>query len=500
MTLALVLSLFLAQADTLSAVQKSYARQGQVRIREEGSAATGLFLRDAGYTVAGVLWNGRSEKTPVYRELEGRSLSEGRLEIATLVPLDSISVVRGRVNYTNGMKRDVRWNASSDYLTLYPYVVADTVGGDVHKEEYAFSGGYASRRGRLHWGIEGAYRALHEYRMVDPRPRNIVSDLTVRASGGWLPAASYALDFTLEYRRYSQSQNLSFYSEKGKNSSIFHFTGLGSHFARFSGATDSYMSTRYAGNGITLGAMLLPLSDRGWNASLSYSFLDITHYLPNLNQVPYTELFTRTLQARGQYLSRGGAMQWKAGGQASLERRTGQESILDSGASGYLKELGRFSMFSSTTFTAGADALAEWSRPSGVWTARAGADYRLRSVSMAYPSRLMETSGLELVLGAAYRCHKGYWLFSGSAEASYYHAFNGILSIPLEYTIPAFSDYYGQHFRRLCASSFGGSLCFQAERQLTRSVSLYAGARLGFLFPEGFGPALAPCFNLGIHL
>ena len=176
--LLISLSLLLPATDSLSAVQRSYARGEKVRVSEGGSAAAYLFGPDATYTAAAASWNYGNDLSPLVRE-EGRGLSEGRIDIGILVRLDSLSAVRGKVRYANGVKRGVLWNSSSDYSTLYPYVMADTVGGDLRKEEYVFSGGYTARRGRFHWGAEGAYRALHEYRQADPRPRNIVSDLKI---------------------------------------------------------------------------------------------------------------------------------------------------------------------------------------------------------------------------------------------------------------------------------------------------------------------------------
>ena len=203
MSAGLVISLFLLLplTDSLSAVQRSYARGEKVRVSEGASAAAYLFGPDATYTGAAASWNYAKDPAPLVRE-EGRGLSEGQLNIGTLVRLDSLSAVRGKVRYVNGVKRDVLWNSSSDCSTVYPYVMADTVGGDLRKEEYAFSGGYTARRGRFHWGVEGAYRALHEYRQADPRPRNIVSDLSVTGSAGWRPVPGYVLDATLGYRRY----------------------------------------------------------------------------------------------------------------------------------------------------------------------------------------------------------------------------------------------------------------------------------------------------------
>ena len=392
MMFVLVISLLLQAApDSLPAVQKSADRTLPVRVVEEGSAALFLYGPDATFTQAGVSWNGRSESAPLYKE-EGKGLQEGQVNIRTLVRLDSTQAVRGSVRYTNGVKQAVNWNSSSDFFTVYPYVVADTVGGNVNKEEYAFSGGYAARYGAFHWGAEAAYRALHEYRMVDPRPRNIVSDLQVKASAGWRVLPTYVVEATVGYRRYSQTQSMAFISERGKNSSVFHFTGLGSDFARFTGATDSYMNTRYAGNGLLLGMAWSPLGAAGWEASVSYRHLDITHYLPNLNQVPYTELYTRTLQAQGGYLSRFAVWSWKAGAHLQYQWRQGLESILDSGASGYLKELGRLLMFSSEALTASVHGAVDYRQQ---WSLQGRAEYRSFSALYAYPARSLSYGGLD---------------------------------------------------------------------------------------------------------
>ena len=465
----LLLSLLLLQAvpDSLPAVQKSSDRARSVRKADEGSAALYLMGPDAGFTQAGASWNGRSETTPLFQE-EGKGLQEGQVNIRTLVRLDSLQAVRGSVRYTNGVKREVNWNSSSDYFVVYPYVIADTLGGNVNKEEYYFSGGYSARHGRFHWGVEGAYRALHEYRMVDPRPRNIVSDLQVKASAGWRLLPGYVLEATAGYRRYSQTQSMAFISQRGKNSAVFHLTGLGNHFARFSGTTDTYMNTRYAGNGFSAGLAWSPVGQTGWEAGAEYSLLDLVHYLPNLNQVPYTEAYTRNLLARGAYVSRDGNLAWKAGAQLQYEWRQGLESILDNGSSGYLKELGRFLMFSSDYLSAEVYGFLEWKRQ---WTAQGRVQYGSFGAQYAYPARSSARSGLNVLLEAAYRLEKGHWFVSPALQA-------GWCQFPVS------------------AWKAGASL--HAERQITRHLSLYlqGSAQAGFLKS---GPSWLHTITIGIN-
>ena len=493
--LVISLSLLFPPADTLSAVQRSYNRGEKVRVNEGESAAAHLFGPDATYTTASASWNYRKEAAPVLRE-EGRGLSEGQLNIGTLVRLDSLSAVRGRVRYANGVKRSVLWNNSSDFGLVYPYALADTVGGDLRKEEYVFSGGYSARRKRFHWGAEGAYRALHEYRQADPRPRNIVSDLKITASAGWRLTSAYVLDATLSYRRYSQTQTMSFLNVRGKNTAILNLTGLGSHFARFSGATDSNMNTRYAGNGITVAATWIPLRENGWNATASYSLLDLIHYLPNQNEVPYTELYTREAHLRLQYLSRSGDLAWKAGAYARYEWRIGQESILDNGAAGYIKELARANMFRCGRFSAGADGLLAWRRG---WSLEASAAYLGDEESYAYPIRTFTHSGLLASLEGAYRRQSGLWQWKASLSGGLYRPFSGKLNIPEEYTDMRFVSYWQEHFARVSAASFNAGMMLYAERQLSARLSLYAEILGRAQFPSGYGPAFCTTISIGIN-
>ena len=453
MIAGLVISLFLLLplTDSLSAVQRSYARGEKVRVSEGASAAAYLFGPDATYTGAAASWNYAKDPASLVRE-EGRGLSEGQLNIGTLVRLDSLSAVRGKVRYVNGVKRDVLWNSSSDCSTVYPYVMADTVGGDLRKEEYAFSGGYTARRGRFHWGVEGAYRALHEYRQADPRPRNIVSDLSVTGSAGWRPVPGYVLDATLGYRRYSQTQTMSFLNARGKNTSILHLTGLGSQFSRFSGATDANMNTRYAGNGVTVAAAWIPL--------------------------------------------RSGNLAWRAGAFTRYQWRIGQESILDNGAAGYIKELARANMFHSGSLAAGADALLQWRQR---WSLEARAVYTRSEENYAYPVRLLAHSGLRAGLDAGYRRQSGLWHWKAALGGGLYRPLAGALRIPEDSTDARITAYWQEHYVRLGAGSLDARLSLYAERQLSARLSLFAQASGRAVFPEGFAPAFYTTLSIGIN-
>jgi hypothetical protein len=303
--------------------------------------------------------------------------------------------------------------------------------------------------------------------MVDPRPRNIVSDLQVSASAGYLVLPGYALDLTLGYRRYSQTQSVSFMSERGKNSSVFHLTGLGKTFARFTGATDSYLNTRYSGNGFSVGLAWAPVTERGWEAGVRYSLLDNTHYLPSLNQVPYTELYTRNAEARGAYLFRRGRWAWKAGFSMQGEWREGLESILDNGSAGYLKVLGRLRQFTSRRLCADVHGTLEWKER---WRLKGQVEYVSYRSGYAYPASGYSLSGWAVELEGSCRLQNGLWFFLPALQASLYQAVPG----------------------------WRGGASFHAERQLTARMSLYAQAALLVGLVQGYGPGFRHNITLGI--
>lgn len=49
----------------------------------------------------------------------------------------------GNAAYRNGTTRNVRFCETTDYPLLYPYLMADTVGGNTHGEYYHFMGGFS---------------------------------------------------------------------------------------------------------------------------------------------------------------------------------------------------------------------------------------------------------------------------------------------------------------------------------------------------------------------
>lgn len=200
----------------------------------------------------------------------------------------------GAASYHTGTKKHVRWNSSSDYELLFPYILADSTGGNLRSEQYCFSGGYVHTTGKMSMGADFYFRSLHEYRKIDPRPRNIISDLKAK-TGAALSVGNRSLAAELGVIIYKQNGSVDFYNEQGVIEE-YEMTGLGTYYSRFSGSKNSLYN-----KGI------------GWNASLSlvpsakeggaYLLLSLSReryerIAESFNSLPLTKLFKNNYSMR----------------------------------------------------------------------------------------------------------------------------------------------------------------------------------------------------------
>ena len=184
------------------------------------------------YSSAAASFDLREERNGAYVPEEGDALSQGRFDAWSLLRLKGNSAVSGRVGYRRAVKRDVILNETADYRLLRPYVLIDTVGGDLQHEQYSFRGAWMRRSDRLVCSVYGSYKAVHEYRSFDPRPRNVSSDIKADFSLGYLFPHGSVIGYA-GYRKYHQRQDVSFMNNTGANTTLFHYTGLGNDYFRF---------------------------------------------------------------------------------------------------------------------------------------------------------------------------------------------------------------------------------------------------------------------------
>ncbi len=279
------------------------------------------------------------------------------------------STLHGFALYDNGEISDLRWNETSDYKRVYPYLTADAIGGDMRYEHYNFGGGYADSHRRWEWGVFLSYEAGQYYRNVDPRPKNITGLLTLNAGGGFRIFQDYHLSVTAGYERYTQSNSIKFVSEMGETK-IYHLTGLGTHYVRFAG---NGLSSHYAGNSFSGKINLIPGFNRGLILSAEGRCYRFEKILDDLNKLPLAAAKENSFRMEIGWRSKVDTLlirntrsfqsSFAIKGVIETAKRTGYENIFGDPASSIYPQIGSEERFHSTNRAYGASFL--WQRAKG---------------------------------------------------------------------------------------------------------------------------------------
>lgn len=223
----------------------------------------------------------RSETTPMVAERgKGESLYQA-FASAYLKPSHT-QHLWGDASYTNGVRRQVNWNTTSDIHLLYPYLVSDEVGGDLKHERYSFGGGYSGLWDALRLSAQLQYTAQQEFRVRDPRPRNITSHLGATA-GAAFAIGNQIVGGNITYGIYKQRSSVASYSPAGATLQRL-MSGLGDSFVRFD-TNDPTLYYRLNALGGSLHTMPHHHTT-GLFAEASYLYSKLTQILSDLNEVP----------------------------------------------------------------------------------------------------------------------------------------------------------------------------------------------------------------------
>lgn len=253
----------------------------------------------------------------------------------------------GRAQYSNGKIRDIKWNETADAELLYPYLLADSVGGDMNNEVYRFEGGYSDHKGRLAWGGKMSYTALLQYRTVDPRPRNVSGTLDISAGIAGRVWRDYMVGGALYFRKYKQTNEVMFKSEMGVDK-IYHLTGMGNHYTRWAGTG---LSTYYDGYSYGVSADVYPQSGTGPYMNAKMSRFTFTNIISDLNKLPMAHLWHNQLDLSAGWLSTAGKDNWGVGAEMTLYRRHGIENIFGDAASSVYPLIGSNAMYADNYIT-----------------------------------------------------------------------------------------------------------------------------------------------------
>lgn len=336
-------------------------------------------------------------QTEAFVQEKGTGFFLPQIRVSTFLRLNAESAVWGSASYMTGKEKDVTWNSTSDYDLLNPYVLADTIGGDTHRERYGFSGGYATRLDRWLLGCEAVFRADHEYRDVDPRMRSIVTDLTLRGGAG-VETSRHLLGAAVEGNVYKQTNDVEFYRELGV-SPEYHMTGLGTEYSRFAGDN---CSVYYKGGGIGVNLNAEPLEDEGVYGGLSLWRRGYERILADLNSLPITRLVYNTIditagwkKVRKRHLA--------LYGNFLFTKRSGDENIVGKSDSQYYPILGRLTLYKNYLTDANVNAIYGAEQGGSSWFVKARTGVRGNRERYVYPERKQDRTHLYALLAGQWQ-------------------------------------------------------------------------------------------------
>lgn len=258
----------------------------------------------------------------------------------TFQQISKKDVIWGKAEYKNGKKLNVIWNETSDFLKLFPYVMADDRGGDMKYEQYELYGGYAIKHKKSYIGAELGYHALSEYRDFDPRPNNNSAELKCNIGYGYNLNKNYALMGSFTLGRYKQTNTLIYLNELGAGIE-YHITGLNNDFIRFSGTSNNCF---FKGNSLGTSIGLVPINGKGFSINLGYNTEWIKKVLTNLNRLPINSLKNKLISSEAVYYGHNKGIKLYF----LHNRRIGKDNIFGEPTGNLYKQIGGIKQFSST--------------------------------------------------------------------------------------------------------------------------------------------------------
>jgi len=269
--------------------------------------------------------NYRNESKAVVPQL-GKGDFSGILDAKTFIK-HKRSATWGNASYSNGKIADVQFNETNDYAMLYPYILGDSVGGDLRFQNYHFGGGVnIDLNSNWKLGIEAKYRADLAYRQIDPRPKNLVTDLDAIIGASRRVAGKYFIGLDLNAGKYKQTNSLKFFSELGVPN-VVHFTGLGTHYYRFQGSNYSNYYKGYRA-GCSLG--IVPQGS-GWHGNVGYKYFTFEKIISMLNELPMARASEHSMSGEIAYLNESPTI-WGIKASAEYSKKTGIENIFGDAA------------------------------------------------------------------------------------------------------------------------------------------------------------------------
>ena len=387
----------------------------------------------------------RNESRTVIPQL-GKGEISGNFDVTTFLT-NKKGATWGSASYSNGKITDVEFNETNDYAMLYPYTIGDTVGGDLRFQNYRFGGGLNTNIGKT-WklGIDAKYRADLAYRQIDPRPKNLVTDLNVTIGFSKMISEKYLLGIDINGEKYKQTNNMKFFSELGVPN-VVHFTGLGSHYYRFQGSNyENYYK------GFSTGGSIGLASQRdGWFGNIGYNYFSFTKIIPSLNELPMARADEHCAIAELAYLHDKSTL-WAIKVQSEFRHKIGTENIFGDAADNVYPQIMSLEQFSAENLNLQLSALYGQTAEIHNWNITAKACYLSLSEKYNSPAQHLILAHAGGKIGGKY-AYKGKALHIGISTdlgffASTRHALhlygNTIWQSPIRQTYEILSGHFLQ--------------------------------------------------------
>ncbi len=317
---------------------------------------------------------------------EGLGHRRGSLSTQTYLRDTYGMTLWGKAGYSRGVEKSIKWGSSLDLDRLYPYYVADSVGGDMTMECYSFSGGLNAPLPIGNIAAEASYMASHGVRTVDPRPRGIVSDFEVKAGYSLKVSPQYILGCDFSFDTYKQAMNVVHYNETSQAAQWL-MTGVGNTFNRTSlGKGTMY----YIGHKVGGGVSLVPYGQAGLYAAFGYGYSFLERVFAELNAAPVNNYREQTVQGRLGYLHSGGRHDYGIRSDVMYRLRIGSDKILGDAASGEYEVITTLPLFVGEVTSVGAAAfMGSKSVALFSWLISSSVRYDRTVLRSIYPERAM---------------------------------------------------------------------------------------------------------------
>lgn len=251
--------LYAQDNDTImKKIREEYSYERMLKNSINNNPANRLGSRKYQLTVYNIFTLNNDTPNEIQQKGNGKNLWGA--QASTHQILDPKTVVWGNASYSQGKNKQVVWNENADYDIIYPYVAADSVGGDMKFENYSFSGGYSKQINSYTLGITGSYKASLSYRDIDPRPKNTSATFSLALGAHKMMFGKFKIGAYVEAEKYTQKHYLSFVSNQGFPM-IYNMTGLGKYNELLSGKLRQayYEGWTYGG-----GLQIFEAENRSW--------------------------------------------------------------------------------------------------------------------------------------------------------------------------------------------------------------------------------------------